>query len=123
MRFRCTGMTCDPDRNPLLAAPAIDPGAARIALTLPVRMTVGDIVAAAFPGREPAMRARPGGFGQRAKIRIAHPERWHSVKPREGGRMVIRLVHGENALRAALSIMLAVAADAIGSPGAGAMFL
>ena len=37
--------------------------------------------------------------------------------------MVIRLVHGENALRAALSIMLAVAADAIGSPGAGAMFL
>lgn len=52
---------------------------------------------------------------------VFHPERWHSVKPREGVRVVIRLVPGKNALRAVLSIVVTVAAVAIGAWAAAAL--
>ncbi|SEB47928.1 hypothetical protein [Rhodobacter sp. 24-YEA-8] len=52
---------------------------------------------------------------------VVHPERWQSVKPREGVRVVIRLVPGKNALRAVLSIVVTVAAVAIGAWAAAAL--
>ncbi len=101
---------------PVLAAPAIDPGSARIELTLPEGLTVAEIVATALPGATPADQAR-------ARVTLVNPEgsavilpeRWHRVRPRPGIRVVIRLVPGKGALRAVLSIVVAIAAVALGS--------
>lgn len=101
---------------PVLAAPAIDPGSARIELTLPEGLTVAEIVATALPGATPADQARarvtlisPHGSA------VILPERWHRVRPRPGIRVVIRLVPGKGALRAVLSIVVAIAAVALGA--------
>lgn len=100
---------------PVLAAPAIDPGSARIELTLPEGLTVAEIVAAALPGATPAdqARARVSLVTDRGSA-IILPERWQVVRPRPGVRVVIRLVPGKNALRAVLSIVVSIAAVALG---------
>lgn len=101
---------------PVLAAPAIDPGSARIELILPEGLTVGEIVAAALPGATPADQAR-------ARVTLVSPQgsavilpaRWHAVRPRPGVRVVIRLIPGKGALKAILSIVVAIAAVALGA--------
>lgn len=99
----------------VLAAPAIDPGSARVEMILPEGLTVAEIVAAALPGATPAdrARARVSLVTDRGSAVIL-PERWHVVRPRPGVRIVIRLVPGKNALRAVLSIVVSIAAVALG---------
>lgn len=110
---------------PVLAAPAIDPGSARIELTLPEGLTIADIVAAALPGACPAdrSRARVALVTDRGSAMI-DPARWHAVRPRPGVRVVIRLVPGKDALRSILQIVVSIAAVALGTmfgPAAGAL--
>lgn len=51
---------------------------------------------------------------------IIDPKYWHQVRPRPGVRIVIRILAGKNALRSILSIVIAVAAFAVGQVwGAG----
>lgn len=100
---------------PVLAAPAIDPGSARIEMTLPEGLTVAEIVKAALPGATPAdqTRARVSLVTDRGSAVIL-PDRWHAVRPRPGVRVVIRLVPGKSALRAVLQIVVSIAAVALG---------
>ncbi|NEX47593.1 TipJ family phage tail tip protein [Pseudotabrizicola algicola] len=101
---------------PVLAAPAIDPGSARIEVTLPEGLTIGEIVAMVLPGAAPADRARARVtlVSPRGSAMIL-PEHWHAVRPRPGVRVVIRLVPGKDALRTILSVVVSIAAVALGT--------
>lgn len=100
----------------VLAASAIDPGQNRITLSLPPGMTLAEIVEAALPGASPAVRARARVALVNAQGSMLIPaERWHSIRPRAGVQVVIRLVPGKEALGAILSIIVSIAAFALGS--------
>lgn len=109
---------------PVLAARHLDPGFGRIETTMPEGMTLAEIVAAALPGASPSDLAR-----FRVALVNAHgamivlPERWHQVRPKPGVRVVIRVIPGKNALKAVLSIVISIAAVAIGGWLAGAGWL
>ncbi|WP_112311410.1 hypothetical protein [Pseudogemmobacter bohemicus] len=105
---------------PVLAAPAIDPGNDRIEMSVSVGMTIAEIIELALPGGTPEQRARcrVSLVSERGSS-IVLPGHWHHLRPRAGIRVVIRLVPGKNALRAVLSIVVAVAAVAIGAWAAG----
>ncbi len=101
---------------PVLAAPAIDPGSARIEMMLPDGLTIGEIVAIALPGAAPEDRARARVTLVSAKgSAMILPAHWHAVRPRPGVRVIIRLVPGKGAVRAILSIVVSIAAVALGA--------
>lgn len=81
---------------PVLAAPAIDPGTARIEMIMPVGMTVADIVAAALPGASHSelVQARVALVSEHGSS-VIMPAHWKSVRPRPGVRVVIRIVPGK----------------------------
>ncbi|MCM2431948.1 TipJ family phage tail tip protein [Agrobacterium rosae] len=100
---------------PVLAAPMIDPAAGRIDIAMPVGSTIADIVRAALPdlSSNDWHHCRVAIVSERGSIIVA-AEYWHSVRPREGVRVVIRIVPGKNALKSILSIVVAIAAVALG---------
>lgn len=108
-------MTVQKDIIPVLAAPMIDPAAGRIDMFMALGSTVAEIVKAALPDLQPAdMRyCRVALVSERGSIIVPH-EHWRSVRPREGVRVVIRLVPGKNALKTILQIVVAIAAVALG---------
>ena len=101
---------------PVLAAPALDPGGARLELTLPEGLTIAEIVAMALPGASAAdvKRARIALVTPRG-AQIIHPDLWQRVRPKPGVRVVIRLIPGKEALRTILSIVVSIAAVALGA--------
>lgn len=110
---------------PVLAARHLDPGCGRIEMTLPEGMTVDQIVRAALPGGTSAdlRRVRVALVSGRGS-QIILPGLWRQVRPRPGVRVVIRVIAGRDALRAILSIVVAIAAVALGAmfgPALGAM--
>ncbi|MCW1934127.1 TipJ family phage tail tip protein [Pararhodobacter zhoushanensis] len=100
----------------ILTAPALDPGAARLEITLPEGLTVAEIVAAALPAASQADLAH-------ARVALVTPTGsaivpralWHRVRPKPGVRIVIRLIPGKDALRTILSIVVSIAALALGT--------
>jgi hypothetical protein len=109
---------------PVLTARHLDPGLGRVETTMPEGMTVAEIVAAALPGASPSelVRCRVA-LVNASGATIVLPERWHQVRPKSGVRVVIRLIPGKNALKAVLSIVISIAAVAIGGWLAGAGWL
>lgn len=111
---------------PVLAAPMIDPAAGRIDMFMAVGSTLAEIVKAALPELQPAdfRFCRVALVSERGSI-IVPADHWRTVRPREGVRVVIRLLPGKNALKSILQIVVAVAAVALGqfwAPGlAGAL--
>lgn len=101
---------------PVLAAPQFDPGAGRIELMLPEGLTVAEIVRRVLPGAtaEDLSRARVA-LVTTAGSSIVAPAIWHRVRPKPGARVVIRLIPGKGAVRAILTIVVAVAAVALGT--------
>ena len=100
---------------PVLTAPVLDPGAQRIAMTLPEGLTIDAIVEAALPGAAPAVRARARVtlIDLRGSMMIP-AENWHGVRPRPGVQVIIRIVPGKTALKNILSIVVSIAAVALG---------
>ncbi|UFS63849.1 phage tail protein [Paracoccus denitrificans] len=100
---------------PILAAPHLDPGTGRIEMEAPAGLTLADHVAMALPGasEEDLRQARVALVTARG-VEIVERKHWHRVRPRPGVRVVIRILAGKNALRAVLSIVITVAAIAIG---------
>lgn len=99
----------------VLAAPDLDPGAQRISLEVPQGLTIAQIVAAALPNASEAdlatARVALVTQGGSAIVLRGH---WHRVRPRDGVRVVIRLIPGKDALRTVLMIVVSVAAVALG---------
>ncbi|WP_320200489.1 TipJ family phage tail tip protein [Agrobacterium sp. rho-13.3] len=100
---------------PVLAVPMIDPAVGRIDLTVPAGATLAEIVRTTLPdlSSNDWHHLRVAIVSERGSIIIA-AEYWRSVRPREGVRVVIRIVPGKNALRSILSIVVSIAAVALG---------
>jgi hypothetical protein len=109
-------------RLPVIAAPMLDPGHNRIEMTLPAGLTVAEIVAAALPGAAELVLAR-------ARVVLSTPRgqalveraNWSRVRPRAGVAVVIRIVPGKDALKSVLSIVVSIAAIALGQFWLGPM--
>lgn len=99
---------------PVLTATAFDPGALRAEIELPEGLTIAEIVRAALPGANDADldRARVALVTPRGSM-IIERSRWHAVRPKPGVHVVIRIIPGKGALRAVLSIVIAIAAVAL----------
>lgn len=108
-------MTSQKGLIPVLAAPMIDPAAGRIDMFVTAGTTIAEIVKTALPELQLAdMRyCRVALVSERGSI-IVPAEHWRTVRPREGVRVVIRLIPGKNALKSILQIVVAVAAVALG---------
>lgn len=101
---------------PVLAAPGFDPGAGRVELSMPEGLTLAEIVRAAIPGASAADHARCRvALVTAAGRTIIQPALWHAVRPKPGVRVVIRVIPGKNALRSVLSIVVSIAAVALGT--------
>lgn len=106
--------------TPVLIAPLFDPGTGRVDMEMPAGLTVAQMVARGLPDMVEADRLQarvtlvtPGGAW------AIEPINWHSVRPKPGVRVVIRIVPGKAALRSVLMIAVAVAAVALGGPLGG----
>lgn len=97
----------------VLAAPLVDPGTARVELTVAAGLTVADILALALPGAPPPCHLRVLLVTAAGATEIL-PAFWRQVRPRPGVRVVIRVLAGRDALKSVLMIAVAVAAFAIG---------
>ncbi|WP_226781829.1 host specificity factor TipJ family phage tail protein [Oceaniglobus trochenteri] len=100
-----------------------EPEMGRVALDVPHGMTIAQIVHRALPDLQ---------ITDRGLLRIAlvtptdmitiRQDHWHLVRPNPGVHVVIRLVPGEDGLRSVLSILVSVAAIALGAgPLAGTL--
>jgi hypothetical protein len=103
------------DIIPVLAAPLLDPGSARITMELPSGLTIAEIVNLALPRAtvQDLAHARVALVTERGSVIVA-PEHWARVRPRPGVHVVIRIVPGKDALRSILSVVVSIAAIAIG---------
>lgn len=100
---------------PVLAAPLFDPGAGRIEMQVLPGMTIAEIVGQALPAatERELRQARVALVSDRGSAIISR-EYWHCVRPNPGVRVVIRIIPAEGALKAVLSIVVSVAAIALG---------
>ena len=106
--------------TPVLIAPLFDPGTGRIDMEMPAGLTVAQMVARGLPDLPEAERLQ-------ARITLVTPAgawavepiHWHTVRPKPGVRVVIRVVPGKSALRSVLMIAVSVAAVALGGPLGG----
>lgn len=101
---------------PVLAAPLFDPGAGRIEMQVLPGMTIAEIVGQALPAatERDLRQARVALVSDRGSA-IMSREYWHCVRPNPGVRVVIRIIPAEGALKAVLSIVVSVAAIALGA--------
>lgn len=110
---------------PILAAPHFDPGAGRIEIEAPAGLTLAEHVALALPhaSETDLCQARVTLVTDRGAEAVDRSV-WHCVRPRPGVRVVIRILAGKNTLKSILSIVITVAAIAVGQiwgPQFGAM--
>lgn len=101
---------------PVLAASQFDPGIGRIELTLPGGLTIAEIVAQALPGAsaDDLRRCRVALVTPAGSSIIEQPL-WHAVRPRPGVRVVLRLLPGKGAMRAIMTVVISIAAIALGT--------
>lgn len=109
-------MTVQKGLIPILAAPMIDPSIGRIDVTMPVGSTVAEIVDGVLPNATAYDRRhlRVMLVSDRGMIAVSI-EHWHGIRPKEGVRVVIRLIPGKQVLKSVLQIVVAIAAVAIGA--------
>ncbi len=100
---------------PVLAAPVFDPGSQRIEIDLPFGLTISDIVRTTLPGlaAESYARVRVILVSDQGSAVVCN-EQWHRIKPRPHVRVVIRVVPAGDKMRAVLSIVVSIAAVALG---------
>jgi len=100
----------------VLALSPFDPGARRVSFELPEGANVAEIVARALPAASEADlgRVRIALVTERGS-QIVPRELWSRCRPRPGVRVVIRVTPGKGSLRAVLSIVVSIAAVALGA--------
>lgn len=100
---------------PVLAAPLLDPGSGRITMELPAGLTIAEIVDQALPDKGlPREYIRVALVSPSGSAIVLHAT-WDRVRPRPGVRVVIRVVPGKDALKSILSIVVSIAAVALGA--------
>ncbi|MEM6381642.1 MAG: phage tail protein [Pseudomonadota bacterium] len=106
------------DLIPVLAMPIVDPGAGRIAMTVPHGSTVDEIVAMALPDAPDIVlqRTRVTLVARDGRMTTLSPTVWHLVKPHAGVQVIIRVVPTgglRNLLRTILTVIVSIAAVAL----------
>lgn len=98
----------------VLSTGVLDSGS-RATLDVPAGLTLDEIVRVALPGADHSVLERTRvALVTDAGSEIMVQALWRRVRPRPGVRVVIRVVPGEGGLRAVLSIVVSVAAYALG---------
>ena len=103
------------------SAPVLDLGEVRH-IELSGDLTISEIIAEALPGY-------PVGSGNlrvllkyRDDVAVMHPDYWHRTKPKPGVQVILRLTaEGDDTLRAVLTVVVSVAAMALGQFWAAAI--
>ncbi len=100
---------------PVVAAPFADPGRGRIDFMVPAGTTVGEVVSLALPGATDAQLGRARvALSTPAGVWIVERSRWHLVRPKPGAKVVVRVVPASDELRSILSVVVGIAATALG---------
>lgn len=107
---------------PVLAAPFFDPGVGRVNLELQPGLSIADIVTAALPRltEYDLEHARVVLISDRGST-VIERRHWARIYPHAGVRVVIRIVPGKDALRSILSVVVTIAAVALGQVWAPAL--
>ncbi|WP_411836696.1 host specificity factor TipJ family phage tail protein [Paracoccus sp. ME4] len=101
---------------PVLAAPHFDPGAGRIEMQCSAGMSIAEILDSTLPAIASTERRNCRVMLVTDRGAEVIPEAlWGRVRPRPGVRVVVRVIAGKGAVKAVLSIAIAVAAFAIGT--------
>lgn len=108
-------MTVQKDVVSVISAPMIDPAIGRTEMTLAVGKSIAEIVDIAVPGLTAADRlhVRVMLVDYRGSMFVGM-EYWSNVRPKDGVRVVIRVLPGKDALRSILQIAVSIAAIALG---------
>lgn len=100
---------------PVISAPHFDPGMGRRELKLPYGATIAAIMAIAMPGlREKDWHLFRVVLVTAAGSQIVDRRYWHVAKPHAGVTVVIRPVPGGNFFKQILSVVVSIAAIALG---------
>lgn len=106
----------------VLAEPLFDPGAGRVELEMTHGLTVADIVTHTMPrAHEVDLDRMRVALVTSSGSQIVPRDLWHRCRPHAGVRVVIRAVPGKGALKAVLSIVVSIAAVALGGIFGAAM--
>jgi len=101
---------------PVLAMPMFDPGQGRVRLDLPEGLTLAEMVHLALGelAESQRLRLRVALSDGRGRFALVPAANWSRVRPRAGIQVVLRLVPAEDALKSVLTIVVSVAAIALG---------
>lgn len=115
-------MPLEKDTVPVLAAPFFDPGVGRVDLQLRPGLSIAEIVAVALPRltEHELAYARVVLVSDRGSA-VIERDQWSRVYPHAGVRVVIRIVPGKDALKSILSVVVSIAAIALGQVWAPAL--
>lgn len=97
----------------VLVAPMLDPGAGRAGLVMPEGLTLAEMVSLALPGLSDHGMLRVSLVNSMC-VEVIDPACWRMVRPKPGIRVVIRAIPEGDGLRSVLSIVISVAAIAMG---------
>lgn len=100
---------------PVLAVPMLDLAQGRIDKELPAGLTITQIIEQTLPDRAVRREYIRVALVCENGSSIVVEALWDRVKPRPGVRVVIRIVPGKGALKSILSIVVSIAAIAIGA--------
>lgn len=106
----------------LTTAPVIDPGSARLDMTVPAGATIDDMITLGLPSLAVIDRKhlRVTLVSAESMMPVAQ-QYWRHVRPKSGVRVVIRVVPGKNAVRSILMVVVSIAAFALAPVIAGAL--
>ncbi|QDP47464.1 MAG: hypothetical protein GOVbin2371_49 [Prokaryotic dsDNA virus sp.] len=109
-------MTVDKPLTSVLAVPGIEPGAEPAKLQLPHGLTVAEMLPLALPAASQAdLHHCRVALVTREGMSIVHREHWARLRPRPGVQVVIRLIPRKEGLRAVMTVVVAIAAVAVGA--------
>lgn len=99
----------------VLAAGVIDPVINRSEMTVGVGKTIAEIIDIALPRltANDRLHVRVMLVDDRGSM-VVDAEWWHAVRPKDGVRVIVRLLPGKDALRSVLQIVVSIAAIALG---------
>ncbi|WP_457650929.1 host specificity protein J [Profundibacter sp.] len=104
----------------MMTAPLLDPGQGRTIATMQEGLTLGEMVARAFPGLPESEHANMRVCLVTAKgAQIIEPKFWYCTRPRTGVQVIVRLIPGNSVLRQVLTVVISVVALAFAPQLAG----
>ena len=100
---------------PVLAVPMLDASQGRIEVEMPEGLTITQIIEQTLPDRAVRREYIRVALVSENGSSVVLEALWDRVRPRVGVRVVIRIIPGKGALKSILSIVVSIAAIALGA--------